>query len=146
LWRHGHVGEAYPRSGKDCVANRWSQANEACFASARRRQFLAVNEHDLNLRRVPEPGNAVLRKVWVQYPAIGKEDSLEECAADALNNGACELIAQAVRIHDGAALPGLNDTADSHSLGGGINLHLGTCGDIASFVHTAGDAKAALGR
>ena len=93
MWRQGHFGKAYPRSGKDCVANRGSQGHEAGFASACRRQVLAVNEHDLNLRRVTEPGNAVLREVGVQDPAIAKEDSLEECAADALNNGARELIA-----------------------------------------------------
>jgi hypothetical protein len=86
--RHGHVAKAYPRGGKYCAADRRRQAHKAGFPRAGRGKVLAVDERDFNLRRIAEPGNSVLREVSVQNAAIGKEDSLEECATDALNNGA----------------------------------------------------------
>jgi len=146
LRRHGHVAKAYPQGGKDGVANGGSQTDQTGFARACRRQVLAVDEHDLNLRRVTEPGNAVLREVGVQNAAIGKEDSLEECAAHALNNGARKLIAQAVGIHNGAAIPRLNGAADAHFLASWIDLYFCAGSNVASLVHSAGNAKAALGR
>src|SRR5450631_514830 len=105
LRRHGHVAQACSRGGKDRVADRRRQAHEARFARSCRGQVLAVDEYDLDLRGVTEPGNAILREMGIQNAAISKENPFEEGAADALNNGARKLVAQAVGIHDGAALP-----------------------------------------
>jgi len=82
------------------------------FARASRRQILAVDEHDFNPRHVTEPGKTVLCKARIENAAVGKENSLEEGAANGLHDGARNLVAQAVGIDHRARLPGLNDTAD----------------------------------
>jgi len=78
----GMLRQAYPRGGKDCVADRRREANQAGFSRACRGQVLAVEEYDFDLRSVTETGKAVLCEVGVQYAAIGKENPLEECAAN----------------------------------------------------------------
>ena len=60
--------------------------------------------------------------------AVAEQDGLKERAADALDDGAHVLIAQAVGVDDGPRLPGLDDANDFYFLGCGIDRDFGAGG------------------
>ena len=97
------------------------------------------------MRRVAEAGKAIALEVRVLDVAVAEQDGLKERAADALDDGAHVLIAQAVGVDDGPRLPGLDDANDFYFLGCGIDRDFGAGGGVAAFFHSAGDAESAGG-
>ena len=57
-------------------------------------------------------GTRYCEKCGIRDAAVLEADGLEERAADALDDGALDLVAQAVGVDDGAALEGGDDAAD----------------------------------
>ncbi len=90
---HGHAAGTAASGGKDRIADGGGKTHEAGFAGASGRQILAIEEHDFDFGGVAESGHAVLGEVGVEDTAVGEEDLLEERAADALDDGAAELVA-----------------------------------------------------
>src|ERR1017187_3747624 len=145
IGRHGHVAQAGSGGGEDGVAYRRGQADQTGFTGAGGGDVLAVDEHDFDLRSVAEAGKAVALEVRILDVAVAEQDGLKERAADALDDGAHVLIAQAVGVDDGPRLPGLDDANDFDFPGCRINRDFGAGGGVAAFFHSAGDAESAGG-
>ena len=77
-------------------------------------------------------------------PPVLEADRLEERAADALDDRALDLVAQAVGIDDRAALErGRRRGGCGRAPDGFVDLDLGAGGDVAALLVAAGDAEAA---
>src|SRR5215831_11336355 len=113
---HGHVAEPCAGGGEDRVSNGRSESDDAGFPGSSGWQVLAVEKDDFDLGRVAEAGDAVLGEKRVLDTAVGEEDALKERAADGHHECTLHLVAQAVGIDDGAALPCLNDATYRHLL------------------------------
>ena len=95
---------------------------------------------------VGEARHAVLREVRVEDLAVLEVDRLEERAAEALDDRALDLVAQAVGVDDGAALEGGDDADDLDAAALPVDRDLGAGGDVAALLGAAGDAEAAARR
>lgn len=85
LGSHGHTGQADAGGREAGAGDRGREADEADFADTGGGQAFAVEEDDFDLGGVNEAGNAVPGKEWIEDFAVGKEDLLEEGAADGLD-------------------------------------------------------------
>src|SRR4051794_12805429 len=106
---HGHASRPVARGRKDGVADRGRQADEPGFAGAGGGQIFAVQQYDLDFRSVAEARNALLREVGFLKAAVQKKNLFKKRPADALHDGARELVPEAVWVDDGAAFPSLHD-------------------------------------
>src|SRR5215472_8786701 len=94
---------------KDCIRNRWCNADDRSLPCACRRLVLAIHEHDLNFRHVAQSRYTVLREMSVQNASIVEANRFEQCATDAHHDRPLNLISQAIRIDDCSALEGFHN-------------------------------------
>src|SRR5260370_21615585 len=73
-------------------------------------------------------------------------DRFEHGAADPLHDRARDLIAQAVRIDDSAAIKSLHHTCDADFSTARIDGNLGACRQVTALLESAGDAEPAFRR
>ena len=78
-------------------------------------------------------------RIW----PLANSDRLEQRAAESLDDRAFDLIAQAIRVDDRAALEHHDDARDDEAAG--RRRHLGGGGDVAALLGAAGDAERATG-
>jgi hypothetical protein len=69
---HRHLAHPRPRSRENRIPHRRRQRHNPRLARPRRRQILPVDQHHLNLRRVPEPRHPILRKMRIRNLPIRK--------------------------------------------------------------------------
>ena len=126
--RHWHAAQAYSRGSEDCIAYGRRKANEAGFARTGRGQILAIEKHDLHLRRVTETRHLVFGEERILDAAVAEENPFKQRAADRLHDRALHLVAQSIGIHDRAGFPGLDDAA---------NLTCFVAGSMVTSAHVA---------
>ena len=110
---HGHVAQALSVAAKMALPTAGARPTRPVSPAPAGVMSLRSIEHDLNLRRVAEAGKAIALEVRIEDAAVGELDGFEERAADALDDRAHVLVAQAVGIDDGAGLPGADDADDA---------------------------------
>src|SRR5260370_11837400 len=79
-------------------------------------------------------------------PALLEVARFEDGAPDALPDRARDLIAQAVRIDDSAAIKSLHHTCDADFSTARIDGNLGACRQVTALLESAGDAEPAFRR
>src|SRR6266446_10843875 len=66
--------------------------------------------------------------------AVFKLDGFEERATQPLNDGSDHLVAQTIRVDDGAAFERLDNSHDAHCPGSAVDRHFGTRSHVAALL------------
>src|SRR5204862_1710733 len=97
--------------------------HDGCLASSGGGNVFAIEQDGLDFGNIAEARHAVACEVRILYPAVFEFDSFEECAAQPLNHRSDHLVAQTIRVDDGAAFERFNQTHDAHRAGGLVHRH-----------------------
>ena len=103
FWREGH-GPAPDASGvKERVTDGRGYGHDGSFAGARGRNVFAIEKDRFDHRKVAETWDAIVCKERIFDAAVFELNGFEQSAAESLDVGTDDLIAQTVGIDDGAA-------------------------------------------
>ena len=127
---------------EDGVGDGGSYRHDRGFAGAGGGDVFAVEENGFDFGDVGEARDAIAGEAGVGDAAIFEFDGFEECAAESLNHGADDLIAEAVGIDDGATFEGFDQAHDADGAGSAIHGDFRAGGDVAAFFVSYGDAEA----
>src|SRR5262245_5348938 len=102
-WSERHSAAADTRGVEKCVPDGGSYGHDGSFAGAGGGNVFAIKENGFDLRQVAKAWNAIRCEMRVLDAAVFELNRFEERAAEALNLGAYDLVAEAVGVDDGAA-------------------------------------------
>src|ERR1700694_3449935 len=102
---------------KDGVTDGRSDSHDGRFAGPCWSDVFTVEENSFDFGDIAEPRNAIARETWVGDTTVSEFDGFKECAAEALNTCADDLVAQTVGIDDSAAFEGGDKGQDSERTG-----------------------------
>src|SRR6266700_7889458 len=74
--------------------------------------------------------------------AVFKLDGFEERATQPLNDGSDHLVAQTIRVDNGAAFERLDNSHDAHCPGSAVDRDLGAGGNVAALLVARRDTEA----
>src|SRR5262245_15881698 len=103
------------RGVEEGVPDRGRDGDDRRLAGARRGEVAAVEQDDVDRRRVVEARDAVAREARVQDHAVLEADRLEERAAQPHHERALDLVLEPGGIDDGPALEGRDDRSEEHT-------------------------------
>ncbi len=132
IWNHRQIIETNAGRIKDGIADRRRHGHDGCLASSCRRDVFAIHEDHFDFRNIAESRHAIACEMRIFYPAIFEFDGLEERAAQPLNHRADHLVAQTIRVNDGAAFERLYHARDTHRARSLIHCYFGKGRHVAA--------------
>src|SRR5262249_43404427 len=142
LWNHRQGAKADAGGVEQGVANGRGHGHDGSLTGAGRRDVFAVEKYRFDFRHVGKARNAKARKTGVENTAVFEFDGFEQRAPETLDHGADHLVAETIRIHNGATFKGFHEANHSDRTGRSIDGDFRTRGDIAALFVADRQSKA----
>src|SRR5215472_3124064 len=136
------IVQPYSGGVEQSVPNGRSDGHNGRLARASRWNVFPVEENRLDFGHIAESRHAISCKTRIQDATVLEFNGFEERPAETLNNRANNLIAQTIRIDNGAAFERFGDLHDAHATGSTIDSNFSASCDITTLLKAAGDPKA----